>query len=1091
MLDVVPGTLSEIYIEIGSSQLQREGELLDKNDRTFTSGGLADEVHSTNEKETNADARGTSPTEVNGLVKDDAFLIHKYEENLRELVRDALRCPRVVRAADTLRVSLRLDGGDPLQLTMHVLFCEPIAQGLIRENTRVILTLSRPHGGQSSISPPTHSERLSNGASEREIADSFEGSSFVSAAEEDSEVCSAALPDPSRRFGAGRSTSSGSADPLFWDDVGNDVISLKPPSFILPRSRAPGGAQAGHSRPHFRVSSSSIPIEKERTSPRDGGPSRLLRAAALQRRISDSALHPRPSKDADDECRVFVEVSALIKLGCFSGDWVRIEAVQNEPLEEFETCNSAVSQASEDLRVWRVAKMYGLPREFFARFDLHNGISSNAAPFAPHTSLVEVGSIVPALYVPPLLLANLSFPTYVRVCPLMQGLPSAPIGAGPWNASQSSLNRALFPPVAKEVTLLKLSTPFSTDRSSQSAIMVALKSHFEERSRLVKSGDLVGVSLNISLKQFLSQGQPSSEEQTEVDELISNSLTAELESFESSDVHTNLWTAWFKIGDVLLGSSSSETETNTSEIWGGTVAVDPSTTRMVQAGTVQDKLPSAIHSLLKPYLGMRRTGVGQHEAERNGNISRLAVPYVSSLQNRLRDLISVAISPHAIHLSLPPLSILLYSGQRGVGKSTAATQACADLGMHVFTIDAYDIVTGNGTSGADVKTEGILRARIERASNCGPENCAVLVQHIEAMAADRVVAVLKDILDGIRVFIATATDIENVPAGLRGLFTHELELSVPDERERKGLLLDICAEKGVALASDVDMSAISLKTAALVAADLVDVVDRAIFSRKLRVQKLVQQMSQLVPYPAQITVRDVYVAGGDLVRCVTRSDFDEAVDAARKNFSDSIGAPKIPTVTWDDVGGLVQVKDAVMETIQLPLEHPQLFSKGLKKRSGILFYGPPGTGKTLLAKAIATELSLNFFSVKGPELLNMYIGESEANVRRVFQRARDARPCVIFFDELDSVAPKRGNQGDSGGVMDRIVSQLLAELDGMSDDHDSVGGVFVIGATNRPDLLDPALLRPGRFDKMLYLGISDTHEKQLTILEALTRKYVS
>ena len=205
-------------------------------------------------------------------------------------------------------------------------------------------------------------------------------------------------------------------------------------------------------------------------------------------------------------------------------------------------------------------------------------------------------------------------------------------------------------------------------------------------------------------------------------------------------------------------------------------------------------------------------------------------------------------------------------------------------------------------------------------------------------------------------------------------------------------------------------------------------------------------------------------------------------------------------MTWDDVGGLGNVKEAVRETIQLPLERPELFARGMKKRSGILFYGPPGTGKTLLAKAIATEYSLNFFSVKGPELLNMYIGESEANVRRVFQRARDARPCVVFFDELDSVAPKRGNQGDSGGVMDRIVSQLLAELDGMSggggDDDGSGsgggggggGGVFVIGATNRPDLLDQALLRPGRFDKMLYLGVSDTHEKQLTIMEALTRK---
>jgi peroxin-6 len=178
----------------------------------------------------------------------------------------------------------------------------------------------------------------------------------------------------------------------------------------------------------------------------------------------------------------------------------------------------------------------------------------------------------------------------------------------------------------------------------------------------------------------------------------------------------------------------------------------------------------------------------------------------------------------------------------------------------------------------------------------------------------------------------------------------------------------------------------------------------------------------------------------------------------------------------------------------------------LSQTKGILLYGPPGTGKTLVAKAVATSFSLNFFSVKGPELLNMYIGESEANVRRVFQRAKDAKPCVIFFDELDSIAPKRGNHGDSGGVMDRIVSQLLAELDGTSGGSGSAD-VFVIGATNRPDLLDPALLRPGRwvpkvyhkykvfsfsffrFDRMLYLGVSQTHDAQLNILEALTRKF--
>lgn len=386
-----------------------------------------------------------------------------------------------------------------------------------------------------------------------------------------------------------------------------------------------------------------------------------------------------------------------------------------------------------------------------------------------------------------------------------------------------------------------------------------------------------------------------------------------------------------------------------------------------------------------------------------------------------------------------------------------------------------------------MKTEGLLKVRAERAMSCGPESCALLIRHIEALTADRMVSAMKEILADARVLIATTTEVDKIPDGVRGLFSHEIEMQAPDEAEREGILRSIIDDRGIALDPEVDTSGIALKTAALVAGDLVDVVERALVAQRSRIEDL---SAKATVNGEQVTARDIEVAGGPAACGLTKADFDVAVDAARKNFADAIGAPKIPNVTWDDVGGLNNVKDAVKETIQLPLERPELFAKGMKKRSGILFYGPPGTGKTLLAKAIATEYSLNFFSVKGPELLNMYIGESEANVRRVFQRARDARPCVVFFDELDSVAPKRGNQGDSGGVMDRIVSQLLAELDGMSGGEDTGGGVFVIGATNRPDLLDQALLRPGRFDKMLYLGVSDTHDKQLKIMEALTRKCV-
>lgn len=197
-----------------------------------------------------------------------------------------------------------------------------------------------------------------------------------------------------------------------------------------------------------------------------------------------------------------------------------------------------------------------------------------------------------------------------------------------------------------------------------------------------------------------------------------------------------------------------------------------------------------------------------------------------------------------------------------------------------------------------------------------------------------------------------------------------------------------------------------------------------------------------------------------------------------------MGAPKIPSVSWQDVGGLHEVKKEILDTIQLPLEHPELLSLGLC-RSGLLLYGPPGTGKTLLAKAVATTCTMTFLSVKGPELINMYVGQSEENVRNVFARARAAAPCIIFFDELDSLAPNRGRSGDSGGVMDRVVSQLLAELDGLHSSRE----VFVIGATNRPDLLDPALLRPGRFDKLVYVGVNEDRESQLQVLSAVTRKF--
>ena len=190
----------------------------------------------------------------------------------------------------------------------------------------------------------------------------------------------------------------------------------------------------------------------------------------------------------------------------------------------------------------------------------------------------------------------------------------------------------------------------------------------------------------------------------------------------------------------------------------------------------------------------------------------------------------------------------------------------------------------------------------------------------------------------------------------------------------------------------------------------------------------------------------------------------------------SLGLATVPSVRWEDVGGLAEARQELALALQPVI-------KGQARRTGVLLYGPPGVGKTLLAKAMATECSYSFISVKGPELLDMYVGQSEENVRQVFSRAAKAQPCILFFDELDSLAPNRGGAGDGGGVMDRVVSALLAEMDSLESVQ-----VTVLAATNRPDLVDPALLRPGRLDRLVYLGVTDDPDQQLLILRALTSK---
>merc|ERR1712054_617525 len=197
-----------------------------------------------------------------------------------------------------------------------------------------------------------------------------------------------------------------------------------------------------------------------------------------------------------------------------------------------------------------------------------------------------------------------------------------------------------------------------------------------------------------------------------------------------------------------------------------------------------------------------------------------------------------------------------------------------------------------------------------------------------------------------------------------------------------------------------------------------------------------------------------------------------------------MGVVEVPNVKWDDIGGLEDVKKHLNEMILYPIEHPDKFHKsGMKPSKGVLFYGPPGCGKTLLAKAVANECSSNFISIKGPELLTMWFGESEANVREVFDKARGAAPCVLFFDELDSIAKARGGGGgDAGGAGDRVINQILTEMDGIG----SKKQVYIVGATNRPDILDPEIPRAGPLDQLIYIPLPD-EPSRASIINAVLR----
>jgi len=317
-------------------------------------------------------------------------------------------------------------------------------------------------------------------------------------------------------------------------------------------------------------------------------------------------------------------------------------------------------------------------------------------------------------------------------------------------------------------------------------------------------------------------------------------------------------------------------------------------------------------------------------------------------------------------------------------------------------------------------------------------------------------------MDGLKsrgkVVVIAATNVPNIldPALRRpGRFDRELEIGVPNKEGRLNILK--IHTRNMPMAKDVSLKELAAVTHGFVGADVAALAKEAAMIVLRRVLPDLGYDKE-EPFPKELLEKLL----------VLRKDFRDALKVVRPSALREV-LVEIPNVKWIDVGGLSIVKQELKEAVEWPLQHPDVFKRlGIKPPKGILLYGAPGTGKTMLAKAVASESKANFISIKGPELLSKWVGESEKAVREVFKKARQTAPTIIFFDEIDSLVPRRGMSSDSN-VTERVVNQLLTEMDGLEGMQD----IVIIGATNRPDMLDTALLRPGRFDRIILTGVPD------------------
>jgi len=425
-----------------------------------------------------------------------------------------------------------------------------------------------------------------------------------------------------------------------------------------------------------------------------------------------------------------------------------------------------------------------------------------------------------------------------------------------------------------------------------------------------------------------------------------------------------------------------------------------------------------------------------------------------------------------------PKGVLLY-GPPGTGKTLLAKAVAGETNANFTSISGPEIMG---------KYYGESEERIREIFKQAEENSPsiIFIDEIDSIAPKRdevsgdvekrIVAQLLTLMDGIKsrgkvVVIAATNRPDSIDPALRrpGRFDREIEIGIPDDEGRYDILH--IHTRGMPIDEKVDLKQISRITHGFVGADL-EILTKEAAMRSLR---------RILP---EIDL-DQEKISAELIQKIkiTSQDFREALKEIRPSALREV-LVQIPNVSWDDVGGLDSLKEELREAIEWPTKHKEAFDYAdVKTPKGILLYGPPGTGKTLIAKAVAKMTEYNFISIKGPELLSKWVGESEKGVREIFRKARQAAPCIIFLDEIDSLVPKRGSGSSSSHVTENVLSQILTEIDGLEELHN----VLIIGATNRIDIVDPALLRPGRFDRIIEVPKPDAKGRK-NIFKIHTKK---